>query len=207
MKYNITMADINKLNEISTSNMNKLLGISISNLKYAIEYSFVTSVPCDPNLNYILVDYSANECDTDQGTHIWTSGSTLANAYSADYKIFEDCSGVTYKETGYYYVYGTRSPYYQWDNGELIWIGSSSCVTSFSSSDKNVGCTEACLDSIDQTYYHDGGNIVPSVGDKVYSDSSGSNLLIDGYYIFNDLVNKCYNISSGVIIGTIITCS
>lgn len=53
--------------------------------------------------------------------------------------------------------------------------------TTFSAS-SSVKASLACGAIIDQTYYHDGGNELPIVGDTVYTDVAGTTTLASGNY-------------------------
>jgi len=54
--------------------------------------------------------------------------------------------------------------------------------TSFSSSVGSLNQTTACGQLDTQTYYHDGSNSIPVVGDNVYSDSAGASPLPSNHY-------------------------
>tara|TARA_Y100000401_G_scaffold112294_1_gene111550 strand:- start:396 stop:860 length:465 start_codon:yes stop_codon:yes gene_type:complete len=57
-------------------------------------------------------------------------------------------------------------------------------LTSFSSSSVQSAAKAVCNASLNQTYYHDGSSTLPVVNDNVYSNSSGTTALSDGYYRF-----------------------
>ena len=73
-------------------------------------------------------------------------------------------------------------------------------LTSYSSSTKSNSSLLACGKSLDQTYYHNGSNALPIIGDNVYSDLAGSTALIDGYYKYTS--NTTTLVSSGIIDST-----
>jgi len=55
-------------------------------------------------------------------------------------------------------------------------------LTSFSSTLGNSNQTTACGLAKNQTYYHDGVNALPAIGDNVYSDSAGTTGLVRNHY-------------------------
>lgn len=72
-------------------------------------------------------------------------------------------------------------------------------LTSFSSSTGGKNQSTTCGFSLNQTYYHDGDNAFPAIGDNVYSDSSGTAGLARNHYKISSL--GTYHIQSG---GTIV---
>tara|TARA_B110000091_G_scaffold36303_2_gene38887 strand:- start:11826 stop:12281 length:456 start_codon:yes stop_codon:yes gene_type:complete len=69
-------------------------------------------------------------------------------------------------------------------------------LTSFSSSAGSNSQSSVCqYGSINQTYYHDGSNATPVVGDNVYSDSAGTTGLARNHYKVNALGS--YHIQTG----------
>ena len=69
-------------------------------------------------------------------------------------------------------------------------------LTSFSSSAGSNSQSSVCqYGSINQTYYHDGSNATPVVGDNVYSDSAGTTGLARNHYKLNALGS--YHIQTG----------
>jgi len=69
-------------------------------------------------------------------------------------------------------------------------------LTSFSSSAGSNSQSSVCqYGSINQTYYHDGSNATPVVGDNVYSDSAGTTGLARNWYKLNALGS--YHIQTG----------
>ena len=61
-------------------------------------------------------------------------------------------------------------------------------LTSFSSSTGGKNQSSVCsFGSVNQTYYHDGSNATPVVGDTVYSDSAGTTPLAENNYKLNAL--------------------
>jgi len=56
------------------------------------------------------------------------------------------------------------------------------CPTSYSSSVETVNLSGMCSASLNQTYYHDGSGVLPTINDKCYSDAASSNVLVGGYY-------------------------
>jgi len=60
------------------------------------------------------------------------------------------------------------------------------CLTSYSSSLMGVflaNCNfNGTLNTMNQTYYHDGSGTYPTAGDTCYSDSAGTSVLAAGYY-------------------------
>jgi hypothetical protein len=69
-------------------------------------------------------------------------------------------------------------------------------LTSFSSSAGSSSQSSVCqYGSINQTYYHDGSNAIPVVGDNVYSDSAGTTGLARNHYKLNALGS--YHIQTG----------
>ena len=61
-------------------------------------------------------------------------------------------------------------------------------LTSFSSSTGGKNQSSVCsFGSVNQTYYHDGSNALPIVGDTVYSDSAGTTPLAENNYKLNAL--------------------
>lgn len=72
---------------------------------------------------------------------------------------------------------------------------SASTCTSYSSTAVYSSCKSACLGSVNQTYYHDGSSSFPVAGDYVYSNSSCTTALTDGYY--KDGQGYCVTVSSG----------
>tara|TARA_R110000796_G_scaffold47585_1_gene114303 strand:- start:582 stop:995 length:414 start_codon:yes stop_codon:yes gene_type:complete len=55
-------------------------------------------------------------------------------------------------------------------------------LTSFSSTLGSSNQTTACGLAKNQTYYHDGVNALPAIGDNVYSDSAGTIGLVRNHY-------------------------
>ena len=70
-------------------------------------------------------------------------------------------------------------------------------LTSFSSSTVETS-GEVCNAAISQTYYHNGSNVLPAIGDNVYSNTSGTTSLSSGFYKISSLSNIRVN-SSGVV--------
>ena len=69
-------------------------------------------------------------------------------------------------------------------------------LTSFSSSTGGSDQSSVCqYGSINQTYYHDGSNATPVVGDNVYSDSNGTTGLARNHYKIGAL--GTYHIQTG----------
>jgi hypothetical protein len=61
-------------------------------------------------------------------------------------------------------------------------------LTSFPSSAGGKNQSSVCqYASVNQTYYHDGSNATPVVGDTVYSDSAGTTPLAENNYKLNAL--------------------
>tara|TARA_R110000764_G_scaffold234009_1_gene327652 strand:+ start:741 stop:1046 length:306 start_codon:yes stop_codon:yes gene_type:complete len=67
-------------------------------------------------------------------------------------------------------------------------------VTAFSSS-AGFSLIFVCAGMIANTYYHDGSGTYPAAGDTVYSDSAGTSVLADFYYLFNS--TWVYRITGG----------
>jgi len=59
---------------------------------------------------------------------------------------------------------------------------SAGSCTSFTSSTVGISSTAACAQAVASTFYHNGNNSFPIVGDDVYSNSSCSIALQNGYY-------------------------
>ena len=57
-------------------------------------------------------------------------------------------------------------------------------LTNFSSSSVQSASKQVCGATLNQTYYHDGSSSLPAVNDNVYSNSSGTTALSDGWYRF-----------------------
>lgn len=71
-------------------------------------------------------------------------------------------------------------------------------LTSYSSSTVSFSPTNACGFSLTETYYHDGTGTEPSIGDLVYSNSSGTSFLSNGFYQVE--FNQYIQVSSGEVI-------
>jgi len=81
-----------------------------------------------------------------------------------------------------------------WDSNKYVFQLSTSgvvsnfgtCLTSYSSSLMGVflaNCNfNGTLNTMNQTYYHDGSGTYPTAGDICYSDSAGTSVLAAGYY-------------------------
>jgi len=78
---------------------------------------------------------------------------------------------------------------------------SASSCTSFDSSQTHSNEDKACGDFNKVTYYHNGSATLPVVNDEVYSDSSCSTSLADGFY---NLRNGTYMV---VELGSVIDVS
>ena len=75
-------------------------------------------------------------------------------------------------------------------------VSSTVTLTSFSSSAGSNTQSSVCqYATVNQTYYHDGSNATPVVGDNVYSDSAGTTGLARDYYKLNAL--GTYHIKTG----------
>lgn len=74
---------------------------------------------------------------------------------------------------------------------------SASSCTSFATSQTHSNEDKACGDFNKVTYYHNGPATLPEIDDEVYSDSSCSTFLIDGFY---NLRNGTYMfVENGVV--------
>lgn len=71
--------------------------------------------------------------------------------------------------------------------------------TSFSASIKGRAGSGVCGLSVNQTYYHNGINALPSVGDYVYTDLSGTTNLSAGSYSFGLSYFTIVNIGGGLV--------
>ena len=75
-----------------------------------------------------------------------------------------------------------------------------STLTSFTSAQAETGL-ESCLQSLNQTYFHDGSGARPVANDKVYTDSAGNNVLASGVYRLNNNTRFTIFGSSGVVVS------
>tara|TARA_R100000654_G_scaffold657_4_gene2581 strand:- start:906 stop:1202 length:297 start_codon:yes stop_codon:yes gene_type:complete len=73
-----------------------------------------------------------------------------------------------------------------------------STLTSFTSAQAETGL-ESCLQSLNQTYFHDGSGARPVANDKVYTDSAGNNVLASGTYRLNNNTRFTIFGNSGVV--------
>ena len=69
-------------------------------------------------------------------------------------------------------------------SSSAVSVTQSGALTSFSSSTGSSNQTTACGFSTSVTYYHDGSNSIPVVGDNVYSDSAGTIGLLRNHYFY-----------------------
>ena len=78
-------------------------------------------------------------------------------------------------------------------------------LTSYTSSSLQTSAN-ACAASLDQTFYHNGTNTLPVIGDNVYSNNTGgfAAVLASGYYRFDN--NKKMNVSANGLVYQITTC-
>jgi len=73
-------------------------------------------------------------------------------------------------------------------------------LTAYDSSTLQSNPSNACLQTVFQTYYHDGAGADPTTGDNVYSDAKGTTSLGDGHYKYQSQ-NSWYSVSSGAVTG------
>ena len=69
----------------------------------------------------------------------------------------------------YIYIGGT--------NGVVTSVATCASLTAFDSSTRYK---DACGETLDQLYYHDGSSSLPANGDTCYSDSAGTTTLLAG---------------------------
>ena len=74
-------------------------------------------------------------------------------------------------------------------------------LTSYNSSTLQSTPTNACARTFFTTYYHNGSNQDPIVGDNVYSDAKGTTPLGDGSFKFQSS-NSYYNVVTGAVTFT-----
>lgn len=72
-------------------------------------------------------------------------------------------------------------------------------LTSWTGGDVQTSPANACLTLADSTYYHDGSNSDPALGDNVYSDSIGKSDLSNGSYRTS---TGYLTVTSGVVTAT-----
>jgi|GEM_PF-5399846 len=81
-------------------------------------------------------------------------------------------------------------------------------LTSFSSSVGSTSQGTTCTQTLNQTYYHNGANTLPDVGDTVYSDLAGTSPLSTNHYrnnssgTFRIEAPSFGNPQTGVVIST-----
>ena len=83
---------------------------------------------------------------------------------------------------GYYRITSNTAIYVQNGVVSSISTGCTTCLTSYSSSVETVNLSNMCSASLNQTFYHDGSGVLPTINDKCYSDAGSSNVLVGGYY-------------------------
>lgn len=83
-----------------------------------------------------------------------------------------------------------------------------SALTSFNGSPGTTSSKQACSQSVNGTYYHDGSGTLPTTGDNVYGDSSGDEPLEDQYYRILGSGGTTFRIlvADGAVSGTVATC-
>ena len=71
------------------------------------------------------------------------------------------------------------------------------CLTAYTSSVMgvfNATCPiNGSVNTLNQTYYHDGSGTYPTAGDTCYSDSAGNNPLAAGYYVLGNSTSGAGN--------------
>ena len=79
-------------------------------------------------------------------------------------------------------------------------------ITPFSSAQQNPTSTGACLATINQTYYHNGSAVTPSIGDECYINQNQTTVLAAGYYLTSASGGFRITGTAGTIASTF-TCS
>jgi len=103
--------------------------------------------------------------------------------------VFSDVNGATALSDGFYKI--TSNTVAQVANGVVSAITScGASLTSYTSSQVgvfNATCPiDGSVNTLDQTYYHDGSGTYPTAGDTCYSDSGGTTPLDAGYYVLGN---------------------
>jgi len=94
--------------------------------------------------------------------------------------VFSNSTGATALADGFYKV--TSTTVAQVASGVVTAITTCPTNTAFQSSTTNATVVQACVDTVDQTYYHDGSGSLPTTGDTAYSDLAATTPLSAGYY-------------------------
>ncbi len=185
------------------------------------EATFTYNNPSDHQYLYLVWDYGIGvadslcyssstindaccTCDSDSLTTYYVDGSDLSDALG----IYTDTALLTKATDGFYsdltivreQTSGdllTQSNCPSCSGGEGGGGGEGSSLTSYSSSDMGV-FNQTCpvngsVHTLDQTYYHDGSGTYPTAGDICYSDSTGYNVLLAGYYVLGNSTSGAGN--------------
>ena len=80
------------------------------------------------------------------------------------------------------------------------WYGYDKDCASLTAFDSSTRYKDACGETLDQLYYHDGSSQYPATGDTCYSDSAGTTTLLAGQRA--DSLFGIYTVNnSGVVIS------
>jgi hypothetical protein len=143
-------------------------------------------------------------CDSNSLTTYYIDGTSLlyANAVYTDSLLFtkasdghySDLSIVREQSSGDLLTHATCP---SCSGGEGGGGGEGSSLTSYSSSIVgvfNATCpVDGSVNTLNQTYYHDGSGTYPTAGDACYSDSTGYNVLDAGYYVLGNSTSGAGN--------------
>lgn len=103
--------------------------------------------------------------------------------------VFSNDTGATALSDGFYKI--TSNTVAQVADGVVSAITScGASLTSYTSSQVgvfNATCpVDGSVNTLDQTYYHDGSGTYPTAGDTCYSDVAGTTPLVSGYYVLGN---------------------
>jgi len=157
-------------------------------------------------LNTIESDSSFSQCGgIGLDITVYSSGTTISNAYSNSYAIYSDSTGTTYATGEWFYDDGTTTPYFQWSNATGLWVSTGPCSgLNLINSEKS---STACDATAASTVYSSGTTISNSNSNsyKLFTSSAGTTYASVGYY-YNNGDETHYYYWSGTAWGTDATC-
>jgi len=163
-----------KLNETQYYVISGGFGLVTGPTPFALATAFSSST---------LQGSSPDACAESLTTTLYHDGGS-ALPVASDIVYTDPCTSST-SGNGYYLIdTAGDGTYMEITGGAGVVAAVTSCVTitAYNSSSDNASVVLACDATRDQTYYHSGAGVLPTLGDTAWSDSLGTTPLPAGYY-------------------------